>query len=379
MKKYRVAHIHNDKKFIRLGDILLSPEFDNKTIFIGDKGDYAGMPNSDISLFEKDKMSVAKIVAACKEMDFVIFYSIDEIATKIILALPKKVKIGWRFFGFELYDKHREKYISDSTKMVINEGLKLNESYLSMIKGKFRFLLKAYKNQLFLKSISRCDVFFGLYQEEYLMLKKVYPNLPHFIPVAMNIGYLESKPMIEIQKEKYFLVGNSRNIWNNHFDILEIVNRNTNGGNYKATLLVNYGHRGYYYKKLLEFAKSIVNVVLIEDYMTLDNFDELYIKCAALVINSKRQLAVYNIRKALEHGGKVYLNEDNSYYKYLKNNNFLVFNIQEFEADFSTGNLLLDKDSAQYNYNQLIALSNKNSVKIFRNNILDFLKSPIKS
>jgi hypothetical protein len=380
MKKYSVAHIHSDKKFLQLGDAFFSAEFNNKLIFIGDKIDTTGKFKNDIHFFEKNKKSVAKIIGACQDIDLVIFYSIDEIVIKIILELPKKYKIGWRFFGFELYARNREKYITNTTQAIIDEGNMLNNSgFIYGAKSKLRFILKLYQKHLFLKAISRCNLFFGLYEEEYLMLKKEYPNLPHFIPVSLNMDFLQTKSLSDVKKEKYILVGNNRNLWNNHLDILEIIKRNKNGGDYKAKLLLNYGNRGYYYKKLMQFASSIEDVELIEEFMSMEDFDKLYLKCAALVINSKRQMAGNNIRKALEHGTKVYLNTANSFYDYLKNNNFIVYNIQEFESDFLTGNLLLDKESAQHNFNQLIELTKKNSDKIFRNNVLKFLESAIKS
>ena len=373
MSKYKVAHIHSDKKFLKLGDAFFSPEFENEMLFIGNKSDLNEKQQKEFQFYYRDKKSIFKIVTFCKDFDMVVFYSIDDFMAQIILSLPKNIKIGWRFFGFELYDSYKEKFATKTTKAIIDEGLKLHNSFVSRIKTKLRNIGKVYKNQIFLKSISRCDVFFALYEEEYLMLKTMFPNLPQFIQVSLNIDYLQSKPMIEIKKEKYFLVGNSRNIWNNHFDILDIVNRNKNGGNYKATLLVNYGHKGYYFKKLLEFAMLIKDVELIEEFMNFEEFDILYQKCTALVINSKRQLAVNNIRKALEHGTKVYLDKDNSFYDYLKKNNFLVYTIKEFEIDYSTGNLILDQQSAQHNYNQLVTLAKNNSSKKFRDNVVHFL------
>ena len=132
---------------------------------------------------------------------------------------------------------------------------------------------------------------------------------------------------IKINKENYFIVGHNRLIWNNHLDILEVIKRTKNSGEFKTCLFLNYGQKGYYFNKLVEFAQSIPDVVLIEEFMTLPEFEAFYVKCAALVINSKRQLAGNNIRKAFEHGTKVYLDPDNSFYDYFKNNNFIIYNL----------------------------------------------------
>ena len=372
MKKIKIVHIHSDSKFLKLGDAFFSSEFENELVFLGNKNNFETTLGSELHFFDKSKNSVKSIVDFCSDFDLVVFYSIDALATKIILALPKKMKIGWRFFGFELYYKNKNKYYTEYTKQILEQELNTKNTPLRRLKNSILSLLKNYDNALFLKAISRCNLFFGLYEEEYLILKKDFPNLPFFIPVSLNMDSLEEKS-IAIQKEKYFLVGHNRIIWNNHFDILDIIKRNKNTGNYQASLLVNYGQKGFYFKKLVQYAQSIQDVVLIEEFMSIEEFDQLYLKCSALVINSKRQMAGNNIRKALEHGTKVYLDPENSFYDYLKNNGFLIYTIQQFESDYASGNLTLNPEMAQFNYNKLVELTKNNSSVTFRANVIRFL------
>lgn len=385
MDKYKIIHIHGDIKFFKLSNAFHSPEFENSLVFIGKRVDYELISDDKIIYFERKNLIIDHFVDFCKNADLIVFYGIDLIATKIILALPKHIKIGWRFFGFELYSRCKEPFITNTTKLLLEEESKIekenallkkqqenrNSFYLNF-KQKLHSIVFPKKNY-FLEAISRCDLFFGLFEEEHLMLKKFFPNLPPFISVSIDSITSTLIDNIGQKKENYFLVGNSRNYWNNHFEILEIIKNTNNSHHYKAMLFLNYGYEGNYFKKLHEFAQKINKVVIIEDFLNNDEFNKLSKNCAALVLNSKRQLAGNNIRKAFEYGTKVYLNESNLFFKYFKDNSFVLFNIEDFEKDFENGNLVLDKDAAQHNYNQLLILIENNSNLIFQNKVLHFL------
>lgn len=373
LKKIRVAHIHLDKKFFRLGDAFFSSEFENQLFFFGSTNEPMSYAGSEIKIFEKNQNSIASLINFCADFDLVVFYSLDNFLASVVLQLPKNITIAWRFFGFELYLKDKEKYYSESTRKVLKEEWNSQKNLFKSVKRFLKTILKKDTKTVFLNAISRCNIFFGLYEEEYALLKKDFPNLPFFIPVSLIMDYLEDQVLPKINKENYFIVGHNRLIWNNHLDILEVIKRTKNSGEFKTCLFLNYGQKGYYFNKLVEFAQSIPDVVLIEEFMTLPEFEAFYVKCAALVINSKRQLAGNNIRKAFEHGTKVYLDPDNSFYDYFKNNNFIIYTIQDFEKDYEQGNLKLDQASAQHNYNCLVALTKLNSSKRFRANVMHFL------
>lgn len=374
IKKIKVAHIHLDKKFFRLGDAFFSSEFENQLLYLTNNSEpqvYAGNP---VKIFDKNQNAIGSIIQFCSDFDLVVFYSLDTFLGSIMLGLPPKTKVGWRFFGFELYYKNKEKYLSETTKEILLEERNSQKTVLKTIKQFLIRLLKRDNKTIFLKAISRCNLFFGLYEEEYNLLKKDFPQLPYFIPVSL-LTDLEEKVLPKLNKENFFIVGHNRIIWNNHFDILKIINQNINKGNFKACLFLNYGQKGFYFNKLVEFAQKIQQVELIKDFMSLQEFENFYVNCAALVINSKRQMAGNNIRKAFELGTKVYLDPANSFYTYFKNNNFKVYTIQDFEQDFKQGNLKLDQETAQHNYNCLVSLTKLNSNLRFRDNIIKYLNS----
>lgn len=371
IKKIKVAHIHLDKKFFRLGDAFLSPEFENQLLYLNNNPEPQVYGINTVKIFDKNLNTIASIVQFCSGFDLVVFYSLDHFLASIMLGLPPKTKVAWRFFGFELYYKNKEKYFSETTKKILLEEWNSQKTVIKTIKKFLVTFLRRENKTVFLKAIARCNLFLGLYEEEYRLLKKDFPQLPYFIPVSL-LTDLEDKILPKLNKDFFFIVGHNRLIWNNHFDILQIINRNKNSGNFKACLFLNYGQKGYYFKKLVEFARKIDQVELIEDFMTLQEFENFYVNCAALVINSKRQMAGNNIRKAFELGTKIYLDPANSFYTYFKNNNFKVYTIQDFEEDFKLGNLKLDQAAAQHNYDCLVSLTKLNSNQRFRDNIIQY-------
>jgi dTDP-N-acetylfucosamine:lipid II N-acetylfucosaminyltransferase len=389
MNKIKIIHVHGDIKFFKLSNSFDSPEFENTIVFIGKKVDYDLITDDKIVYFERKVFKVDHFVDYCKNADLIVFYAIDIVATRIILALPKNIKIGWRFFGFELYSRCKESFITKNTKLLIDEEIKIEvekelikkrhknrDSFIINLKQKLHSILFPKKDD-FLQAITRCDLFFGLFEEEHNMLKGFFPNLPTFIPISIDALPSISPVLIDNKvnkKENYILVGNSRNYWNNHFEILEIIKKTKSKVEFKTMLFLNYGYEGIYYKKLLEFAKKLNQVIIIEDFLSIEEFNKLSRNCAALVLNSKRQLAGNNIRKAFEYGTKVYLHENNLFFKYFKDNGFVVFSVSDFEKDYETGNLILDNSSAQNNYQKLLILIENNSHLKFQKNIKEYFK-----
>jgi hypothetical protein len=121
LKKIRVAHIHLDKKFFKLGDAFFSSEFENQLFFFGPTNEPMLYAGSEIIIFEKNQNSIASLINFCADFDLVVFYSLDNFLASVVLQLPKNITIAWRFFGFELYLKDKEKYYSESTRKVLKE------------------------------------------------------------------------------------------------------------------------------------------------------------------------------------------------------------------------------------------------------------------
>ena len=74
-------------------------------------------------------------------------------------------------------------------------------------------------------AFKRIDFFHGLSYKEYDFLKTLWPKLPTFLQIDYsfikpNLSNLKPIP----QKGKLVLIGNNKSAYNNHLDIIEIIN-----------------------------------------------------------------------------------------------------------------------------------------------------------
>src|SRR5690625_4670151 len=134
MKTIKTYHIHTDYKFLNSIGRFKGGNFDNINIFVTDDSELSNSLSSDTLTFKSSDLD--KIVQLCKRADLVVLYDLDALKSKIALALPKKVKIAWRFFGYELYSRQRENYISDRTyKAYLSEEKKSQKKIQSTTKS----------------------------------------------------------------------------------------------------------------------------------------------------------------------------------------------------------------------------------------------------
>lgn len=368
MNNFKVIHIHTDKKFIRDSVRFQGGVLKNDTIFLGPK--YEADYGVEGVVYFIDKNETEKIIEKCLNYDLIVFYDLDILKSRIILALPKKIPIAWRFFGYELYSKKREVFLSDLSKKYITS----NTSFLEKLSD-FKSILKygVTKKGVFWKAVNRVDLMFLLSHEEYAFLNTLFKNLPlpiktaNKVPIIADVEELINKR--KTKSEKLIVLGNNRSFYNNHLDLIETVTPYVKSKEYNFTLLFNYGSLSKYSDDVIKEAK-LININLINDFMTLEAFNEFYKNITALCINGYRQMAVANIVTAISLGIKVYLNKKNTYYQWLVNEGVKVYDINQFAIDLRNNNISLNLEEALYNVETMKNLSIKYSVEKFQNDVV---------
>lgn len=139
-------------------------------------------------------------------------------------------------------------------------------------------------------------------------------------------------------------------------------------------LFFNYGSNNYYTDTVRREVNQ-KNIVLLENFLSIENFNKIYDNATALVINSYRQHALGNIFSALLSGTKVYLNKKSSTYKWLKHEGFIISEINELPRDIDNNKIMLTQKEYQHNvncYNQMKA--NYTNIN-FIENIITVLKN----
>ena len=149
------------------------------------------------------------------------------------------------------------------------------------------------------------------------------------------------------------LLGNSASFTNNHIEAFNFL-KGINLEDRKIIMPLSYGDK-VYGEKVDEIGKSIFGSKLesIFHFIPLSEFNELLSTCNVVIMNHYRQQAVGNIIATLWMGAKVYLNEKNTFYHYLKRIGVYVYSI---EKDLISSGLYVLKglDEEQVNHNREI-------------------------
>ncbi|SHJ73845.1 hypothetical protein SAMN05444280_1285 [Tangfeifania diversioriginum] len=356
----KTIHIYTGHTFMGNSDRFEGNLFEN-TIVIFSKERKEYKPGKKIIQLNGSKKDIEKVIGICQKAELVVLYDLDQVKIKIALSLPNHIKIAWRFFGHELYDRQRLKYLSKTTQRTLGVKLILE-----------KFWEKKNITQ-FTKALNRINFFLGLSEAEYHLLVNNWRRLPKFIQLSfpsldLNPSSINFKLKIN-EPSPLILIGNSMAMYNNHIDIIKLIEQQPNRQQFNFTLLFNYGLEKYYTKKIRKLTRGKNYFHLIEDFMSLDEFNSLYERTSALVVNSHRQMAMGNIFTAFKKGVKVYLNEKNLMLHWLKKEGFRVFSIKNFQNDLQNNNASLTQNLAINNFQQLKKLSGKYSDEKFQENL----------
>lgn len=375
MKKIKTVHLHSDFKFVSGTKRLEGEHFENTVIIITNKKDtYKGLyKETAIFLTPRD---LKKCIKYCEDADLVVVYDLDLFKSRVILKLPKNIKIAWRFFGYELYGKREDLFLSEKTR-----------SYFESAPKRINKLKKIFYNikygreplNIFYQAVNRIDYMMALCTEEYDFLLKLWEDLPEFIQLCFGFTKRESLKLpetaIKIKNQKRLVVvGNNRLMFNNHLDVIDLIDKSAKKSQYEFAILFNYGVENSYSEAVRQITEGKEYFHLIEDFMSLEEFGVFYQRISALVLNGYRQMAVGNIFSALKTGTKIYLNEKNVFIDWMRNEGFYVYTMEDFEEDLKNDNLFLDKEKAQKNLDLYVRLPEKYWIEDFQNEVYDKMK-----
>ncbi len=373
---YKLLHIHANIIFIDHSRRYISEHIHNEIAFLGKNNNDTATKLEEYGInykiFENSKDGIKLTIEYANQFDGVIFHSIAEPQVQILYGIRPKVKTFLKFFGFELYNLEMDKFLSDKT-LKMCEKKQEHFSLINSFKRKLKILMNldySVKLDNQKKIYQKLDAILVVNRFEYDELKSLF-YMPKLIERQLvdQVGDID-KCKIMAQKSNEIIVGNHGAEINNHIDILDIIKDADNKGEVEFKLFFNYGNTSNYSKKIKQIAQEIKNVTLIEDFLSMNEFESVYESAAALVINSYRQNALGNIFMAIEVGCKIYLNKRCSTYQWLISKGFLISEIDDLKKDLETGNVKLSVEEQQKNINSFIATVESYSVNDFLNNII---------
>ncbi|MCW9709130.1 hypothetical protein [Fodinibius salsisoli] len=378
MSGIKVVHIYSDQKFAHQTKIFEGDYFSNLIVKVGKTDTQVIHEDHNMVVVSQDKRGLDEILSICNEAKFVVLYNLDVFKMKIALALPKQLKIVWRFYGYELYSMRSDLFYSELSQKYYERKTTLLGINFRYILAPIRDLLKygVRRKKYLWKAMKRIDYFLALSEEEYLFLQSIWKNLPEFVKLPhfhqitelRNIDY----DIKQKTKKPTIILGNNRSFYNNHLDLINIIEKERPKINYDFALLYSYGNSSKDYTNEIKRRTDNKSYFrLIENFMSKEKFFSFYQKASALVINGYRQMAGANIRTAFQTGVKVYLNNKNVHKKWLENEGFHVFSIEDFKNDLYNNDLFFDEENAKHNFENIIKFKNRYGIKDFQKKIID--------
>lgn len=379
---FKIAHIHTDLKFIDESAIFEGPDFENDVIILEEKGGYKGRYQESAKYLTPSHANINQLINQCSQADMVVLYNLCFLKSFIANRLPQHVKIAWRFFGHELYRFDLTEQHSDLTKSMLapdraslSDGLKHLKNYIPVLRSLRNLVeFRAVYDVEFRKAIKRADLFLWHFQEEYESLKKRWRDLPVFMNLpTLNLPTLNHNPQNNNprEKENLIILGHSKNALNNHFDILKKISPNKNFSKYVFNVPFSYDSETYYSKRFREEVKNYKNINLYETFLSLNDYESVFKKASALVINIYRQKALGSILLALKNGVKVYLNPRNITLSILASRELLVYSVDQLVDDLENGDIRMQPEDVAHNMTVMDWLRQENSIALFQQRIHD--------
>ena len=374
MKKIKAVHIHTDLKFIGETSIFEGPYFKNQIIYLGEDKFYKGSFEERLIYNKRNYFGLKKIIRTCNSSDIVVLYDLDPIKSAIANSVSENIKIAWRFFGYELYKRKKELYVSRTSLETVTESGKLDFindlvsfSVFSSLKP-----VNLFFDSSFDRAVSRIDFFLCLSRMEYTELSKEWPGLPPCIEIPFwgEIGDLKPQELWEM-KEPTIILGNNKSIYNNHLDLFKELENSSKVSEYNFIIPFSYGAENEYTNAVRLKVKEQSRYSLLEDFLPYKNYNEIIRQTSALIINSYRQIGMDTIFMALAGGVKVYLNSKNITYPWLKSRGFKIFDINSIGEDLGNHDVKLSVLEIECNIQALRELKESYPKTEFQRNLVE--------
>ena len=373
---YKLIHLHTDSKFIQATERFNNKEFFNVNIFLGEDSEITQIKlesqGFDFEVYPKTLETIDEISKKYKDFDGAIIYDLCIYKKQFLDKFPSSFKFFWFFFGYEIYTKLCQYYISKKT---LKSAYPINLKKYSFKECVLRTISRMRNREFYLDKqkyenlYKRIDAILVYSEQEYNEITN-YVALPKLIKRNLN----RKIQFIPREKENSIIIGNSKALWNNHLDIFNIIKSVKNNAiNYVC--FFSYGQESLYTEKIRVIAKKNKNINIIEDFLDIKEFEQVYQTAAALIINSYRQHALGNIFTAITYGCKVYLNPRSSVYKWLLDEGFNISTVNSLKEDLKNNYFSLTEKEQLFNLNKLKELQDSHTKLDFLNNIKEVLDS----
>jgi hypothetical protein len=334
----KILHLSLNDKFINAGYTLFENIYPRQNEFWiyevpAFKPNFkAVFPYTPVSFFNLINPFFLQRLKTC---DLVVIHALTPHWITLINHAPQGVKFLWLGWGYDymqfLYESDEELFLPETR--AIYKKIQQNPSTLAQLKKIPKRLFRSEDRQ---NAIARISAFNTVLEEEYNSIKNknTIKHLPPYI--SWNYGTLEDtlvKNFIgQRVKGRNILLGNSADLRNNHIDAFKIL-KNAPPDQKIICPLSYAGGSGT--QKIVERGGLTLQDRFqpLLNFMTMDEYLGIIKSCGFVVMNHMRQQGLATIIQMMYMGAKIFLREENPCYNFFKNNDAVIFSVQDLEKN----------------------------------------------
>ena len=268
--------------------------------------------------------------------DVIFFFSLQVERYKLFNYIPTDKIIIWWCWGTELYSGDYGLKPLIPIELYKRQTLafvkKKNQSFNGLIRHVVNSMIRRfYYSALRKKALGRIDYFQPVLKQEYRMMQsyKYFHAKEFYYPQCFNYTIIHNPPIASGQG---VLIGNSASATNNHVDLwIQVKNHIPTGR--RIIIPVAYGYKDYSNYIQSKIHSNMHEIVFMKDFLSQKEYFEIVNTCSYAIFGMMRQQAMGNIYHCLFKGIKIFLYKDSLIYRFLIEDGFIVFAIEEIDNE----------------------------------------------
>lgn len=341
--KHRILHLCYDGNFIDHSMYVFDYFYPGQNVFflMSAKGkDITYVKRDGYIKFDPysglDYLNQIEEINNLEHFDVIVLHGLVEPFIKIVKRINpnKKIRVYWVFWGYELYRSLGEqgKFPLLDNQSPFSLLTWITPTRYSCIPKKLLGWTLHYKNLE--EFLPMCDYFCFWFYDDFLLLKKFYPN--HLQYKFFDYGGLfrnekildEAIDFEKIKKE--IRISHSASTTANHLTVMKKLREIDKDNEYKKIVPLAYGSN--YVKKMVAhygekwFGEQFVPIF---EYEKKEDYLKTLSKVGIAIFGQLRQEAAGNIEPLLGYGAKVFLRQNNPLFQYYKNKGYIIFSVEE--------------------------------------------------
>jgi dTDP-N-acetylfucosamine:lipid II N-acetylfucosaminyltransferase len=333
--KNKILHILPDDKFTcyAIEEFNVQPGLSDYVVLTASPGDLPVYTYGEARVIVEGSRDYYEFLNEIKQYKAVIFHSLLSSRTgEIFGCLPSAVKVGWVFWGREVYGRKElsKKFLGRETTL-----LYYSQRIDHIIKRIPEFRRgkrpgKGVSAELKTSAFRRIDVCITDIAEDYEFVKNLFGCSFQFAwynyySIEDMLGKLTGCTITG----QNILLGNSMTLSNNHLEAFEVLSEFSLDGR-KIIVPLSYGEMNYREMILNAGMKKLKDHFLpLTDFMPRGDFNEHVLSCSVCVMNHYRHQALGTTLSALWFGARTYLSNRSTTYNYLKRLGIILFSVED--------------------------------------------------